>query len=229
MARLIFAILINLTFILVPQVVFATPISLTFTATIQSVDPAGPFATASGSFAGGAIFDSVGTPITNSSYPDVNYGFFGTPYVFYVNVSAAPPWASSINVSGMPASGNNYVTVDVADNGAAGLFASDTVWFGTKASGVVYSIQFSGPNSSFASGEIPSVATLASFYTSATVRFTDSAGTNFLVANVDSAQFTPVPIPLPLALLVSGMAWLGAVGIRRKYSLRPSGFPPSRE
>lgn len=184
----------------------AAPVSLTFTGTILSTDPNGPYAGVSGSFSGGLTYDTVGSDILEPP-PDVgNYMFLESPYNFFLNL----PGSSIFS----PSSG-----VGVYDDGGAGIFASDTIELSTKFQGIGYIAMLTGPNSSFAGDAIPETSLVTSFWETGTFNIWGPAFAVWLVGSIDSVSAVPEPATLPL--LVLGL--LGLVAFRRWVSQRGSG------
>src|SRR5687768_15468290 len=151
----------------------AAPVSLSFTGTIVSTDPTGPYAGLSGSITGRITYDPSGA----DQYPlpgTGNYMFVGDPYRFHVELPGASITA--------PHSG-----VGVYDNGA-GFYSSDTIELTTKYEAIGYLVILHGPNGSFAGEAIPPASLITSFWESGSFQIWGPDFNTWLVGSIDSVS-----------------------------------------
>jgi hypothetical protein len=210
-------------FAIVGAAVFATAAmaaqtTLNFTAITEFALPGSTFPSAGTEISGSFVFDYDPTKYSRFSFPGE-----GATYSGYEYFSGLYGWFAQL---GAMTVSTPYIGMEVFDNGSK-LFPdtvpSDAIGFSTKKLNVGYSVFLFGPNGSFETSDIPSLATIESFWTSGILTVMDyNSFTTMLTARVTSVSALTVPEPATYALLLPAIAWVGYLGRRRKLIPRHS-------
>ena len=192
--------------LLLPALAAAQQATLSFVGTVQKVQAGTAYPALGSTITGTFVFDYAPGQSSTGGLPGE-----GASYAYHQ--FAGPPYGLSADYTGLGAVSGN-LAIEVFDDGSR-LFPNevpnDTASLTTKRNNVLYSLQLSGPNASFAGTAIPSKATWESFWTQATFIIRDgnvSFGQSTLTASVSSVSVTVVPEPAQWALFGIGLAAL---------------------
>jgi hypothetical protein len=190
----------------------ATPITLNFTAITELSQPGSTFPPVGTEISGSFVFDYDPASYSRFSFPGE-----GATYSGYGYSSGVHSWSAQLGTATVS---TPYISIEVFDNGSKlfpETFPSDAIGFSTKKLNVGYSIFLFGPNGSFETSDIPSLATIESFWTSGTLTVRDyNSFTTVLTARVTSVSALTVPEPATYTLVLSAIIWVGYLGRRRK-------------
>jgi hypothetical protein len=185
----------------------ATPLEITYTAVVTRSTGGSGLPALGDTLSGRVVFDDTEGAYSPCTSPP-------QPPGYQSRCLAGAPYGSSFQAPGA-AAGSSSLALEVFDNDLSLIGIStpgDLITFSARQVGLFYSLQFLGPEGSFAGTALPTPALLQTLAAGATLSGIDlaaSGGAQSFDATVTTFAVSVVPEPATALSLLLGLAWLG--------------------